>query len=691
VESREIEWDDAAFDAALEQAAAEGVIEAKGVLLSSERLAALLKAAPRDPERAGLPVLTSADFTSATFGENVRFSGAKFGGYAGFDGASFRGDAGFEGVIFGEDAGFSGAKFGGEVRFDDAAFAGSAWFSRTAFDGDGVFIDATFVGHANFSGATFGGAAEFPDTTFGYASFGWATFGGPARFVGAKFTSYAGFETANFGGDAEFHGATFSGSALFDGATFCGSAQFNGESFSGAARFSEPARFNEATFRDAALFNGASFSRDAGFENSTFSGLAGFEGATFAEDARFAGATFERAQTLGPILVAKRMWLDRVVFAQRVVIEASALRASFARAVFRGGADVRLRWAEVWFEDTDFAEPSLVAGLQARLTPKGDKAFLGWEKPSDDATWASALETPPEQSAPHVLSIRGARVTELALAGVNLRACRFAGAHGLDELTYENAEFAESPSGWRWIRWQPVRWAHRRTIAEERYWRAEPAGQYGTGWDANDEQEPQYEQASRESGSEPPVPWPPERPDLLGAEQIAGVYRELRKGREDKKDEPGAADFYYGEMEMRRHSAAVAERSILWLYWLFSGYGLRASRALVALVVLVGIFTSGLYLYGFRDRSRPYATAAELRAAPGQPSKKPFPPSLADVLDGWGSLDAWTYSAGTATAVIGAPDAQLTQEGRAMRIPLRLLGPILIGLGLLAIRGRVKR
>jgi hypothetical protein len=56
-----------------------------------------------------------------------------------------------------------------------------------------------------------------------------------------------------------------------------------------------------------------------------------------------------------------------------------------------------------------------------------------------------------------------------------------------------------------------------------------------------------------------------------------------------------------------------------------------------------------------------------------------------------GLVDAWTYSAGTSTAVIGAPEAQLTQEGRAMRIALRILGPILIGLGLLALRGRVKR
>ena len=38
----------------------------------------------------------------------------------------------------------------------------------------------------------------------------------------------------------------------------------------------------------------------------------------------------------------------------------------------------------------------------------------------------------------------------------------------------------------------------------------------------------------------------------MPAPEIAGIYRDLRKGLEDVKNEPGAADFYYGEMEMRR-------------------------------------------------------------------------------------------------------------------------------------------
>jgi hypothetical protein len=50
------------------------------------------------------------------------------------------------------------------------------------------------------------------------------------------------------------------------------------------------------------------------------------------------------------------------------------------------------------------------------------------------------------------------------------------------------------------------------------------------------------------------------------------VVKRPLKGREDAKDEPGAADFYYGECEMRRHDldAPRAERLVLWAYWLLS-------------------------------------------------------------------------------------------------------------------------
>ncbi len=67
----------------------------------------------------------------------------------------------------------------------------------------------------------------------------------------------------------------------------------------------------------------------------------------------------------------------------------------------------------------------------------------------------------------------------------------------------------------------------------------------------------------------------------------------------DAKDEPGAADFYYGEMEMRRHGRKrnEAERWLLQLYWLLSGYGLRASRALGWLTL--AMMTTIVLMMGF--------------------------------------------------------------------------------------------
>jgi len=91
--------------------------------------------------------------------------------------------------------------------------------------------------------------------------------------------------------------------------------------------------------------------------------------------------------------------------------------------------------------------------------------------------------------------------------------------------------------------------------------------------------------------------------ELPSATEIAGIYRGLRKGLEDSSNGPGAADFYYGEMEMRRLSgrekgpkssaAARSERCLLTAYWAVSGYGLRAWRAFTAFASLILIHVLG--------------------------------------------------------------------------------------------------
>ena len=150
------------------------------------------------------------------------------------------------------------------------------------------------------------------------------------------------------------------------------------------------------------------------------------------------------------------------------------------------------------------------------------------------------------------------------------------------------------------------------------------------------------------------------------------MYRALRKGREDAKDEPGAADFYYGEMEMRRHargrdggrgggSRGRVERGVLTAYWLVSGYGLRAWRALAWLVGVTAAFALAFHLAGF--------------TSPPQPASY------------WTSL----LYAFRSTISLTDNEVTLTAWGQLLQALLRLTGPVLLGLALLALRARVKR
>jgi hypothetical protein len=599
--------------------------------------------------------------------------------------AQFSGDVSFAEAQFSGDASFAGAQFSGDVSFGGAQFAGGASFGGAQFAGDAIFAGAQFAGDVSFGGAQFAGGAIFAG----------AQFSDGASFAGAQFADDAYFAGAQFSGGANFHEAQFSGAAPFGGAQFAGDArearlvevgvaafmrtQFADEAYFMTAEFSDDASFAGAQFSGDAYFDGAQFSGVPYFGRAQFSGAVSFHRAQFSGDARFEESVFRRRTTIGPIAVSGRLSLDGADFEQDLELNVSASEVSCRRTRFGGRADINVRWAEIALDDASFLQRSRLAGVAP---------FPGLDDTSAQLCRVDRrLDAQPQ---PRLLSLRQADIENLAIGNLDLRACRFAGAHGLDGLRIEaDCLFAQPPRRRRYTR--------RRTLAEEHQWQADRRGarrhQRG-GEDASGAQDgwhPAECQPSARLGPGPALRDPP---------RIAALYRALRKALEDRKDEPGAADFYYGEMEMRRHAKASggghdpltratsgAERLILTLYWAISGYGLRASRALGALLVVIAVFTAGFHLYGFQDRIRPYAAKTELQAAP----RIPFPPSPGQVLAGWRSFEAWTYSAGTATAVIGAPEAQLTQAGRGMRIVLRILGPLLIGLALLSIRGRVKR
>ncbi len=152
---------------------------------------------------------------------------------------------------------------------------------------------------------------------------------------------------------------------------------------------------------------------------------------------------------------------------------------------------------------------------------------------------------------------------------------------------------------------------------------------------------------------------------------VAALYRALRKAREDNKDQAGASDLYYGEMEMRRRiptpigrgrMRALCDRWIIVAYWVLSGYGLKASRAIAALIGVLMLSTVGLHCIGFHPRM-------------------PLRPALLFGAESTSNL----------LRVANAHGYALTFWGEAIQVALHVIGPLLIGLALLALRARVKR
>ena len=421
------------------------------------------------------------------------------------------------------------------------------------------------------------------------------------------------------------------------------------------------ARFDGAQFSGYAEFAGAQFRGDAGFDGAQFRGDVRFDRAQFRGYARFDDAQFEKVERLGPVTVASRLALDRAGFGRSVQIEVAASEVSVRQVSFAANATLRLRYATVVLDGVVSSGPMTVVGATEPFTlPQSPDE----PKRVDESLLAQAGR----DVTPSLLSLRGVDASRLVLVNLNLSDCQFTEAHHLDQLRIEGrCRFTDTP-GWARLGRTPVwRYTRRQVLAEERTWRT----------------------------THHRMPWTHLRPGLTGqppleAERLVVLYRQLRKAQEDAKNEPGAADFYYGEMEMRRHASSgpVGERLVLTAYWALSGYGLRATRALAAVLVVLALATVGFATVGFAPSEQvEYHPIGQ--AATGQPTAY-RQVSVPGPRPGWSA--AVDHSIDSATSLLRATQPEpLTLTGRVVEIALRLLGPLLLGLAVLAIRNRVKR
>jgi hypothetical protein len=283
--------------------------------------------------------------------------------------------------------------------------------------------------------------------------------------------------------------------------------------------------------------------------------------------------------------------------------------------------------------------------------------------------------------APRLVSLAGCDVAPLTVAGVDLRPCRFSGAFNLDRLRIDGQLIFHEIRG----KWQ----TRRRAIGDELLWRHVNEPKKG--------EKVWYPVTVQRSGE-----WSRKR--LLEEEhtanpadrarEISGIYRNLRKSLEDSKNEPAAADFYYGEMEMRRRAeGASVEGLLILVYWAVSGYGLRALRSLAFLALLLILGAICFFAVGFGHSAiTTYVPVTSHivppRIAGGVAYKEE---TVQGPRPGW--RVAMDYTMQSATSLLREPPTQptLTLTGKADAAVLRLAGPALLALAVLAIRGRTKR
>ncbi|WP_030954497.1 pentapeptide repeat-containing protein [Streptomyces sp. NRRL S-481] len=556
----------------------------------------------------------------------------------------------------------------GAARFDAANFTGPARFDGVHFGGEACFGGARFAGRSSFKGAAFDDSADFENARFGLA----------AEFSGARFIGTAGFDDVRFVGDARFLKTRFAESARFTNVRFVCDAWFDEAGFDGNARFDEAefggyAHFVRAHFGHDAGFSGAVFAQDAHFFQAEFVREAGFGGTRFTGDAWFREARFSGALT-GPVVCAGRVNLSGAIFGVPLTLQVAARDLVCVRVRWESTATLRVRYARVDLTDAVVSAPLAVTAHSSPFpSPLGQEV--------DEALLASF------PAGVSINSVQGVDAAHLMLTDTDLSDCLFTGAFHLDQIRLEGrTAFAPVPQG---VQRSPharlIRWSRRRTVAEEHHWRAQTSGQ---------------------TSSVPGLPTPagnwrtgPHHGDPARTPQpeaVAAVYRQLRKAFEDGKNEPGAADFYYGEMEMRRHDRAAtprAERGLLHGYWLLSGYGLRASRAVAWLVAAMLATVVLMMAVGLPTASPKQKATGTVPTGGGRVTleidkEDPVNPSGQRYT---GKRFEKALQVTLNSVVFRSSGQGLTTAGTYVEMTSRLLEPALLALAVLAVRGRVKR
>ncbi|MER7056652.1 pentapeptide repeat-containing protein [Streptomyces sp. NPDC000351] len=575
----------------------------------------------------------------------------------------------FSGAQFLSPVDFSGVSFQGNFLFDNVTFHESVTFERAAFHSPGSFLRCKFENEANFSGAHMGNI-DFSEAEFKSADFSKMPYAASLNFTGATFSDFTSFEQSQIGyahfmrakfSQSRFWSTKFTQAPAFNEVQFLDHASFEKAIFEGGAEFHK-AEFKNASFREARFSGLASF-RSSRFSSAImtrvhFEGIASFNMTYIDRYLNFAGCRFG-SSFLGP-LRAQNVNMANTVFQNTARIEISTETLNLHRAKLDAPATFHVRHAVVKVTDINPSFPITIASH-------------GEQFQAQNETLVDNLGSEPLAE---IRDLRGVDCALIILNDIDLRQCQFDGAYHLDQITLEGrCRFSSPPKKVKWGKsWIPLRiWTQRKVLEEERSWRASTT-----------------HRPLERAGWGDPV-------QNADVRDIAAIYRQLRKALEDGLNEPGAADFYYGEMEMRRRDDEISrsERGLLHAYWALSGYGLRASRSIGWLLTAMSITILLMTGWGIPG-SDPKQQARGKIASPGMETTlvvDKSDPSL-EIPFKERYTGERLEKAGRVvlnSVVFRSSGQDLTRSGTWIEMVSRFTEPVLLGFAALAVRGRIKR
>ncbi|MDT5304853.1 MAG: hypothetical protein QOE48_520 [Mycobacterium sp.] len=643
---------------------------------------------------------SSTTFEAGFFGD-AKFDKAEFAGTASFSGSVFYSDCRFRGTIFGTTSWFRKVQFCKDALFEEAKFGlhspatddnhlnGRADFSASTFVLGSGFKNAFFAREVSFSNTSFLGQVTFDLTVFQrQADFRATRFADQSSFISAVFADVVGFVDSKFDDHARFDGAVFNKTANFYRSLFTGEAHFEGAAFTGGFR---DERRNSA---DA----GGACDRDstdqARFKEVIFTGGVFFRNVVGC-DLDFSDAAFHSAVLVE--ICAAKLDLERAVFHERPRLTAVGETVLCRSVRLLAGGEVQVHAATIDLANIEFTQRCTVSGIgpaavstlvRSPWTYQSDESEIRNQARDRARSMMHFIRGKADASYPtKVVSLRYANIGDLTtLSDLDLTTCRFEGAQGLDKLRIDpTCRLLDRPAS-KTHKLIPLWFTHRHVLYEEELWR-------------------KHRFCAAAAAPAPPRDETPPPPG-----ETERIYRDLRKRLEDVKDAPGAADFYYGEMEMRRlatraskkqradttHRRSIrefaagirpgvaGEKWLLHLYWALSGYGLRASRALVALMALLAIATGVFATIGTTEGQAKGSLPVSVELTTGTIHYPMYDRSV-------GSAFWFSVRDGVALLRDPGPTPPLTVTGKIFDIVLRLAVPVLLGLAVLAIRGRIKR